>query len=95
MTNSEITYTVLSYCQHRSPVTIYDLLGEFPHIAFDLLEEVVYEMANAGLLRTTATRSLLMDGAVYAIEPIRGLTFLGEQWLDQFSIVEDDPLLVH
>ena len=95
MTSTEITYAVLAFCARKSTTTIQDLCAEFPHIGNSRLETVVGEMAEARLIRATANRSDLLDGTVWFISPIDGLTFIGEEWLDRFSPVEDDSGRLH
>lgn len=85
MTNTEITYTVLEFCNRKSPVAIEEIYERLPHVARSLLDPTVAEMIEAKLLRGTASLSSLMDGDIWNIGPIRGLTFLGEEWLRQFS----------
>ena len=95
MTSTEITAAVLAFCARKSPATIKDLYAEFPHVGNSRLETVVGEMAEARLIRATANRSDLLDGTVWFISPIDGLTFLAEEWLDRFSPMEDNSRLLH
>ncbi len=95
MTTAEITYAVLSFSGRKSSTTIQDIQTEFPHVEHAVLTEVVGEMAEARLLRATAQRSVLIDGPLWIISDIRGLTILGQQWLDGFSPMEDDTGFIH
>ena len=59
MTSTQISVAVLQFCRVNSPTTIEALHNELSHVNnWALIDEVVAEMAEARLLRATATRHL-------------------------------------
>lgn len=95
MTSTEIATQILRYCAGKSQVTVEELNEAIPHAGLIPITEVAFELAEARLIRANVSRDCLLEGDVVIVNPINGLTFLGEQYLDTLSPPRSASTLIH
>ena len=95
MTNADLAARILHYCSRKSPVTVEELNEALPHVGLAQVTEMAYELVEARLLRGSGSRNNLIEGDVLFVDPIHGLTFLGEQYLHSLDQPMDGTIQLH